>query len=336
MSSSPLVLSAISIDKSTTSNPGTPTACIFSPKFSSEPKAQKKPVFESPPPSYTRDLTQAQKTRLPDEDLRISAEEGVDLFLSRSLIHVQVEHNNVVRDFYIHRDLLLARSPFFRDQVSNPDTFSVQSPWCQTIRLSDVRPATFGIYINLLYMKRLTTRGPKEWHWLCRLYILAEKLQDVETKNTVIDVSSSESSSESEVEQKKIRKSPSTEPESVETTPEPTPKPAKKEKKRAKSTPATTDGDTPMIDASPSPSPAPVQKAASTAKPQQAPGKLAEDFDAIYIRKITTELADDLDIVRSAQDFKANSIPMLIHALKQGESLFSAEEKRRVVATAKV
>jgi hypothetical protein len=66
-----------------------------------------------------------------------------------------------------------------------------------------------------------------------------------------------------------------------------------------------------------------------------APSKVDEDFDAIYIRKITTELADDLDKVRSAQDFKANSIPMLIHALKQGESLFSAEEKRRVVATSK-
>lgn len=91
-----------------------------------------------------------------------------------------------------------------------------------------------------------------------------------------------------------------------------------------------------MIDASPSPSPEPVQKPAAAVKPQVAPGKLAEDFDAIYIRKITTEVADDLDKVRSAQDFKANSIPMLIHALKQGESLFSAEEKRRVVATAKV
>lgn len=83
-----------------------------------------------------------------------------------------------------------------------------------------------------------------------------------------------------------------------------------------------------MRDVSPSPAPEPVSKAkASSAKD--------EEFDAIYIRKITTELADDLDKVREAQDFKANSIPMLIHALKQGESLFSSEEKRRVVATAK-
>ena len=84
-----------------------------------------------------------------------------------------------------------------------------------------------------------------------------------------------------------------------------------------------------MRDASPSPTsvpaPAPVSKS-----------KIDDDFDAIYIRKITTELADDLDKVREAQDFKANSIPMLIHALKQGEGLFSTEEKRRVVATSKV
>lgn len=81
----------------------------------------------------------------------------------------------------------------------------------------------------------------------------------------------------------------------------------------------------------PSSSPAPVA-APAAAKPQS---KVDEDFNAIYIRKITTELADDLDKVRSAQDFKANSIPMLIHALKQGESLFNAEEKRRVVGTGK-
>lgn len=90
-----------------------------------------------------------------------------------------------------------------------------------------------------------------------------------------------------------------------------------------------------MRDASPSPSPAPPSKPATLTKPSIPAGKIDEEFDAIYIRKITTELADDLDKVRSAQDFKANSIPMLIHALKQGESLFSGEEKRRVVTTSK-
>lgn len=82
-------------------------------------------------------------------------------------------------------------------------------------------------------------------------------------------------------------------------------------------------------ESSPEPAPVPISK------PKVASGKEEEEFDAIYIRKITTELADDLDKVREAQDFKANSIPMLIHALKQGESLFSTEEKRRVIGSVK-
>lgn len=124
--------------------------------------------------------------------------------------------------------------------------------------------------------------------------------------------------------------------QSAESTPEPTPAPAKKEKKKkSKPTPTTvTDGDIPMRDASPSPSPALAPVSVSKAKVFS--GKEDEEFDTIYIRKITTELADDLDKMREAQDFKANSIPMLIHALKQGESLFSIEEKRRVIGSVKV
>jgi ribosome assembly protein 3 len=75
------------------------------------------------------------------------------------------------------------------------------------------------------------------------------------------------------------------------------------------------------------PAPAPVTK---KSKPSQA----SEDFNAIYLRKIAAEVADDLDKVREAQDFKANSVPMLIHALRQGESMFNVEEKRRVVGAA--
>lgn len=90
-----------------------------------------------------------------------------------------------------------------------------------------------------------------------------------------------------------------------------------------------------MHNASPS-SPALEPVLPSRPKEDATSGKQEEKFDAIYIRKITTELADDLDKVREAQDFKANSIPMLIHALKQGESLFSVEEKGRVIATLKV
>jgi ribosome assembly protein 3 len=107
-----------------------------------------------------------------------------------------------------------------------------------------------------------------------------------------------------------------------------TPKRAKKNKKSKAALETTVEVS--MTDANPStPSEAPTTKAKQdgTTKPQK-------DFNAIYLRKITSELADDLDKVREAQDFKANSVPMLIHALKQGERLFSVEEKRRVVGAA--
>ena len=97
-----------------------------------------------------------------------------------------MKHDEDTQDFFIHRDLLLARSQFFRGQISESETIDSQ-PHCQTFELSNVRPATFATYTNLIYMTRLTTRGPEEWHWPCRLYILAERLQDIETKNTVID-----------------------------------------------------------------------------------------------------------------------------------------------------
>jgi ribosome assembly protein 3 len=62
--------------------------------------------------------------------------------------------------------------------------------------------------------------------------------------------------------------------------------------------------------------------------------QVSEEFESIYLRKVTAELADDLDKVREAKDFKSSSLPMLIHALKQGGSMYSAEEKRRFVGVA--
>ncbi|KAF2427690.1 hypothetical protein EJ08DRAFT_680835 [Tothia fuscella] len=59
-----------------------------------------------------------------------------------------------------------------------------------------------------------------------------------------------------------------------------------------------------------------------------------QDFTSWYLRKITQELEDDLDKIRSAGDFNENSLPVLINALQQGETIFSAEEKRRIVGKA--
>jgi ribosome assembly protein 3 len=114
-------------------------------------------------------------------------------------------------------------------------------------------------------------------------------------------------------------------------------KKTKKEKKLSKSsskrTPVPTEAnngeDVSMIDTTPD-SPASASPPAPS-KAQESRQEQEQKFSTIYMKKITAELADDLDKVREAQDFTSRSLPMLIHALKQGESLFSTEEKRRVV-----
>jgi len=58
------------------------------------------------------------------------------------------------------------------------------------------------------------------------------------------------------------------------------------------------------------------------------------DFASFYLRRITEELADELDKIRSSNDFTEGSLPILIHALQQGQNIFSEEEKRRVMGEA--
>ncbi|KAF2007970.1 hypothetical protein P154DRAFT_528616 [Amniculicola lignicola CBS 123094] len=107
---------------------------------------------------------------------------------------------------------------------------------------------------------------------------------------------------------------------------------SKKDKKRKTTPPAAIVQETPdisMIDAPASPI-----TDHHTVPPQVAEAKVSpeeEDFASIYLRKITGELADDLDKVRGANDFTARSMPMLVHALRQGVSGFEAGERRRVV-----
>jgi ribosome assembly protein 3 len=43
------------------------------------------------------------------------------------------------------------------------------------------------------------------------------------------------------------------------------------------------------------------------------------------------ELEDDLDKIRAAGDFKESSLSILIEALKQGDTIFSDEEKKQVL-----
>ncbi|KAK3313931.1 ribosome-assembly protein 3-domain-containing protein [Apodospora peruviana] len=60
--------------------------------------------------------------------------------------------------------------------------------------------------------------------------------------------------------------------------------------------------------------------------------EIAAEFTSYYLQRVTKEFAEDLDKVRSADDFKSDAaLPLLINALQQGTALFSPEEQRRIV-----
>ncbi|KAI9833849.1 MAG: hypothetical protein M1826_006372 [Phylliscum demangeonii] len=59
--------------------------------------------------------------------------------------------------------------------------------------------------------------------------------------------------------------------------------------------------------------------------------QIQERFEKYYLRKITSEYADELDALRSADDFVDPSLSVLMDALKQGVETFSMAEKRLIV-----
>ncbi|KAG4436641.1 hypothetical protein IFR05_007899 [Cadophora sp. M221] len=73
--------------------------------------------------------------------------------------------------------------------------------------------------------------------------------------------------------------------------------------------------------------------AASSKEPKDADVEAA--FAKFYMQRATTEFADDLERLRTSEDFKDEAVPMLIAALKGGTAMFSMEEKKRIVLAGK-
>lgn len=58
---------------------------------------------------------------------------------------------------------------------------------------------------------------------------------------------------------------------------------------------------------------------------------VTSEFTSYYLQRATQEFAEDLDKVRTADDFKNDALNVLVNALQQGTAMFSPEEQRRVV-----
>ena len=101
---------------------------------------------------------------------------------------------------------------------------------------------------------------------------------------------------------------------------------------------STTPSSSPTVPPPPLPKTGPV-KASSPNSPQPVP-LLAPatttpdlDFGSYYLQRLTAEFADDIDRLRKAPDFKGEaSVEVLVAALREGEKLFTPEEKELVMS----
>jgi hypothetical protein len=103
--------------------------------------------------------------------------------LGSSILEIVVGEETKEQKLLVHADLFTRRSKILKSMISTADEAWPKSP----VSFPGYDPETFRLYISLVYTGVLPTRGSGEWLKLCRLYVLAEKLQDIQTKNTVID-----------------------------------------------------------------------------------------------------------------------------------------------------
>ncbi|KAF2868938.1 hypothetical protein BDV95DRAFT_577969 [Massariosphaeria phaeospora] len=87
-------------------------------------------------------------------------------------------------EFCVHENLICTRSAFFRKAMNGTWKESEE----KYVELPEDEPDIFRLYVELLYSARLTTKTlAYEVISLCKLYVLAEKLQDSLSKNLIID-----------------------------------------------------------------------------------------------------------------------------------------------------
>ncbi|KAH7063504.1 hypothetical protein B0J12DRAFT_643043 [Macrophomina phaseolina] len=108
--------------------------------------------------------------------------------------------------------------------------------------------------------------------------------------------------------------------------------PQPRSRRRRRRSPQPTPPPPPHVTKYKAPSPSPSPSSRSETSPDSLPASAAAAaFPSWYLRTVTQELAEDLDKVRGAPDFGDAALPLLVHALQQGEGCFAPAEKARVM-----
>ncbi|KAI4692909.1 uncharacterized protein J4E88_001279 [Alternaria novae-zelandiae] len=122
-------------------------------------------------------------------------------FKSTSAVTIRVGKDPNTEDFIAHESFLTSRSEFFRRAMNG----NWQEADTRTINFPDDDPGTFALYLNHLYtgqlpiateteeeLKKLTTGDfitvvTKQYDNVLRVFVLGEKLQDLSTKNAMME-----------------------------------------------------------------------------------------------------------------------------------------------------
>ncbi|KAF2129933.1 hypothetical protein P153DRAFT_315365 [Dothidotthia symphoricarpi CBS 119687] len=107
-------------------------------------------------------------------------------------IRIDVGSGDEIRTFQVHTPLLTPRSLFFKKALSG----NWKEAEDRVVKLLDDSPYIFAIYTHYLYTGKIAVTPDDrsdliqaidaEYEDLAQLYVLAEKLQDAETKNATI------------------------------------------------------------------------------------------------------------------------------------------------------
>ncbi|KAF2623357.1 hypothetical protein BU25DRAFT_424878 [Macroventuria anomochaeta] len=93
---------APSFGRSTIPSPQPPTASMFLPKLQNAPKTQRKQVFETPPPIYSRDNMSLKNQRIPDESVRTSRKESIELYILAERLQGIETKNTVIDGMFLY------------------------------------------------------------------------------------------------------------------------------------------------------------------------------------------------------------------------------------------
>ena len=77
----------------------------------------------------------------------------------------------------------------------------------------------------------------------------------------------------------------------------------------------------------------PAKQSSSNATKSEEIPKAPQTFEQYYLSTVTKEFASDIDKLRAAPDFRDHFVPILVEALGQGASIYTEEEKARVMGT---